>query len=83
MPLPGQDDSAEDKQSYYRVCIVCCPISSLGGDGEVDALPLPHNGLAKLYNRSQGKIMAERAWIHSEAALQTTVSLVLVTMQAL
>ncbi len=27
--------------------------------------------------------MAKRTWIHSEAALQTTVSLILVTMQAL
>lgn len=48
----------------------------MGGDREVDALPMPRNGLTALHKRGLGRVMG------SEAALQTTAPLILVTMQA-
>lgn len=48
----------------------------MGGDTEVDALPMPHNGVMTWPKRWRGKVMG------SEAALQTTAPLILVTMQA-
>lgn len=45
--LPGQDDSATDKQELSQCHY---PITPMGRDREVDALPVPHNGLTTSYN---------------------------------
>lgn len=72
MQLPGQDDSAMNKQ------LLQChhPVIPMSGSREVDALPTPRDGLTTLHKRGRGRAMG------SEAALQTTAPLILVTMQA-
>lgn len=61
------------EQTSSQHCVHCVPTISEGIDRKQTTM----------YYRSQGnrQVMAKKGWIHSKAALQATVSHILVTMQ--
>lgn len=65
--------------------VPCLPTTSTGrerGTCTPNAAQYFEN-IIKQKPRKSGQVMVKRSWIHGEAALQTTLLLILVTMQAL